>query len=161
MRTKTIILLLVLFVIVIASCIVKGYHDQQIKQDEEKTRMATREKASKEGFELIGSNYPNSVTNQILSNDYPVKQNPGIQENASYSTIWKESADSGQGLGSYKQTTNNKKYWRNPSNGSCIPVGLCNGIYGDKQLEIPDPPCQPPVLSSSKAVRVNYYNYFL
>ena len=52
---------------------------------------------------------------------------------------------------------NNIRYWRRPTNGSCIPPELCSGFYEDTPVNftknIPAP--------SDTTPRVNYYNAIL
>ena len=39
-------------------------------------------------------------------------------------------------MSSFKQTTNNKKNWNKPDNGSCINSDFCNNIYKEKIFNI-------------------------
>lgn len=158
MKTRTILLGVALLAVVLVCSGLKGYYDKKEEIEHQKVVDSMKEipEDNKEGFATLGAE-----SAVLLSGDYPQKQDPGYQHGASYSVLWHEGADSTKGLGSYEQTTNNRKYWKNPSDGTCSPPGLCNGLYGEKQLEEHKPPCQPPRLKPSKAVRVNYYNYFL
>ena len=85
-----------------------------------------------EGFQLLNpATYPCSVDNPKLYGDYPVKKQPGATD-LEYSNIWTEYPTFQ--VGSYEQVTNNKRYWNNPNNGTCIRADMCNGIYDDKTL---------------------------
>ena len=109
-----------------------------------------------EGFQLLNpSSFPCGTDNPSLYGDYPVKKKPQATE-LEYSDIWKEYPTTQ--VGSYDQTTNNKKYWENPNNGTCIRADMCNGIYNDKTLDIPS---QPPMLKFGEGIRVNYYDSHL
>ena len=110
-------------------------------------------KQKPEGFQLLNpATYPCSVNNPKLYGDYPVKKNPGATD-LEYSNIWTEYPT--YQVGSYEQVTNNKRYWNNPNNGTCIRADMCNGIYDDKTLDIPP---QPPMLKFGEGIRVNYYD---
>jgi len=132
MKNNLVILSAILIIIVIASSMVRS---------------------SAEGFSLLNPNsFPCSVEQPNLYGDYPVKKNPAVTD-LEYSKIWKEYPIAQ--VGSYDQTTNNIRYWKNPNNGSCIRAEMCNGIYNDKTLDIPSP---PPMLKFGQGVRVNYYD---
>lgn len=106
-----------------------------------------------EGFQLLNpATFPCSVEKPNLYGDYPVKKNPHSTD-LGYSDIWKEYPIFQ--VGSYEQVTNNKRYWNNPNNGTCIRADMCNGIYNDKTLDIPP---SPPMLEFGQGIRVNYYD---
>ena len=90
-------------------------------------------KPSEEGFQLLDpARFPCSIEKPNLYGDYPVKKDPHLT-NLSYSDIWTEYPS--VQVGSYEQVTNNKKYWDNPNNGTCVRADMCNGIYNNKTLE--------------------------
>jgi len=59
-------------------------------------------------------------------------------------------------LGSYCQTTNNKKEWATPCNGTTPLPELCGGLYKKRKIQRP-PPISAPPLSPQTGVRVNFY----
>lgn len=106
-----------------------------------------------EGFNLLNpSTFPCGIDNPILYGDYPVKKKVGITK-LENSDIWKDYPI--KEVGSYEQTTNNVRYWKNPNNGTCTRAELCNSIYDNKTLDIPPP---PPILKFGQGTRVNYYD---
>ena len=110
-------------------------------------------KPKPEGFQLLNpASFPCSTEKPNLYGDYPVKKKPHVTE-LEYADIWTEYPTTQ--VGSYDQVTNNKKYWKNPNNGTCIRADMCNGIYNDKTLDIPP---QPPMLKFGEGIRVNYYD---
>ena len=66
-------------------------------------------------------NYPKSV-NVPLLDDYPLIGKNEISYN-NYSDDWKSNQSSS--LASYKQTTNNYKFFNNPDNGLCTGAEFC------------------------------------
>lgn len=52
--------------------------------------------------------------------------------------------------------SNNTKYWRQPSNGSCQPPGVCGAFYDNLDIEIEKIPSPPP-MSDVVNPRVNFY----
>ena len=52
--------------------------------------------------------------------------------------------------------SNNILKWRSPSNGTCIPAGVCGNFYGDKPVKYKNEPCKPPMYSETNP-RVNFY----
>ncbi len=100
---------------------------------------------------LNPDNYPIGDNQPLLVNDYPVKPNANVTRDQS-STIWKEYPVYAN---SYKQTTNNKRYWSTPDNGLCSPAEFCGALYKPKEINPePLPPILPPYSSNN---RVNYY----
>jgi len=97
-------------------------------------------------------NYPNAVDTAILD-DYPlIGKNKLSDLNASQ--IWKYYPV--LPLGSYKQITNNLRYYKNPDDGKCTAPDFCGALYHDaphKDNEIkPLPPAE-----EGTGARVNYY----
>ena len=149
MKSKTILFLVGLFVVVIFCSYMKSLETPQTLAGELK----------KESFQTLGHDaYPSSLETPLLKNDFPLKNPPQFQVDNTYSMLWKEDPDAV--LGSYAQVTNNVKYRLDPNNGSCVPAGMCNSFYNKKKPTQHNPPCSPPKLSEDKGVRVNYYNYF-
>ena len=107
-----------------------------------------------ETFEPLKHGNSPCVTEQpILYGDYPVKKNPMVS-NLGSQQLWKYYPVNP--VGSYKQETNNIRYWTTPNNGTCSPGIFCGGLYDEKKLDIPNPPSAPPV--DNNDIRVNYYN---
>ena len=107
-----------------------------------------------EGFEPINpGNVPCVSEQPILYGDYPVKKDPMVS-NLGSQQLWKFYPTFP--VGSYKQETNNIKYWPTPNNGTCSPAIFCGALYNDKKFNIPPPPGPPPV--DNNDIRVNYYN---
>lgn len=52
--------------------------------------------------------------------------------------------------------SNNTKYWRQPSNGTCQPPGICGSFYNNIDINIEKEPDMPP-MSDVKNPRVNFY----
>ena len=102
-----------------------------------------------EGF-LSSGDFPFSVDNPSLKNDYPVKKNPQLSTDTS-EIMSKEQPRTP--MSSYEQVTNNFRYWKNPNNGMCSPADFCNSIYNNKQIHVPTVPTP-----NDLSVRVNYYN---
>ena len=100
---------------------------------------------------LDPGSFPESVSEPILYEDYPVKKNPGIsmntyEDNYPYYPLFGSS---------YKQVTNNVRYWATPNNGKCSPAEFCVGIYDNKKIDTPKSPVIIPF--SSPVKRVNFY----
>jgi len=93
--------------------------------------------------------YPESDTKGLLFGDYKMKKNPGLSD-MSASTAWKLYPS--YAVGSYEQTTNNKRYWPTPCNGWTTPSDMCGGLYQKKSFDI-EAPKSPPW----GCLRVNYY----
>lgn len=97
--------------------------------------------------------YPRADTVPILSGDYKYSGHKNVS-NDSYNEIWwhypmfKE--------GSYKQITNNLRYWKNPDEGTCVRAEFCGALYKDQEnksnivLPLPEAEVTP-------GPRVNYY----
>jgi hypothetical protein len=69
--------------------------------------------------------FPISDTQPLLHGYYKVKQNTNVTKNNDYN-IWKEYPVYPS---SYKQETNNKRYWTTPDNGMCSPAEFCGTPY--------------------------------
>jgi len=95
--------------------------------------------------------FPKSV-NQVILNDYPLI-NKNETSNNNYNQIWWHYPVFK--LGSYKQITNNLKYYDNPDNGTCSPADFCGALYKNKKdtntnITLPLPPVQ-------QGLRVGYF----
>jgi len=95
--------------------------------------------------------FPKSV-NQAILNDYPLI-NKNETSNNNYNQIWWHYPVFK--LGSYKQVTNNLKYYDNPDNGTCVRADFCGALYKNKQdtksnITLPLPPVQ-------QGLRVGYF----
>lgn len=91
--------------------------------------------------------YPKAVNQPLLSDVYNVSKNPGY-DNKSSSDIYKNYPQ----FSSKHYSSNNIKYWRLPTNGKCIPSGMCSGLYDSTEPNIPLPPIAP-----IGNPRVNYF----
>ena len=95
--------------------------------------------------------FPKSV-NQAILNDYPLI-NKNDTSNNNYNQIWWHYPVFK--LGSYKQVTNNLKYYDNPDNGTCVRADFCGALYKNKKdtntnITLPLPPVQ-------QGLRVGYF----
>jgi hypothetical protein len=97
--------------------------------------------------------YPSSVDLPILSEVYPYSGSKTVSDD-SYPDIWWHYPV--LKTGSYKQITNNLRYYRNPDEGTCITADFCGALYKDKDnksnIIYPMPPVPP-----GPGPRVNYY----
>ena len=109
-------------------------------------------KKSKEGYHnLSPGSFPIDVDVPILHEVYPLKENMGVSDNtyemnSSYYPIFGSS---------YKQHTNNVRYWSTPNNGMCSPADFCGGLYNNKKIDVPQTPMSMSL--DSPDIRVNYY----
>ncbi len=120
-------------------------------------------------FSLEGFESYNLEKMDIISktNGYPLAENsPLIQD--SYKITGKNGVTKDQGskiwwhypifkVGSFKQLTNNLRYYKNPDIGNCMAAEFCGTLYKDNKnksnIVLPLPPVAP-----SNGVRVNYYS---
>jgi hypothetical protein len=110
----------------------------------------------KEGFNTGIILNPGLFTESIdkpLLNDYPLTNRKGVSNNSS-ETIWKSYPVFS--LGSFKQLTNNLRYWKNPDDGKCSRAEFCGTLYKNKQVKSniikPLPPSE-----QGDGARVGYY----
>lgn len=76
--------------------------------------------SSKEGFMF----HPYSRPNELNVGFYDVFIKPTLNDlNASTTS---ENKRVKTDMSTYKQETNNKRYWKQPDNGSCTPVDICD-----------------------------------
>ena len=109
-------------------------------------------KYNKNGFSNLGP-YPQSVDLPILMGDYPYTDRKTVS-NDSYNDIWWYRPIFR--LGSFKQLTNNLRYYRNPDDGTCITAEFCGALYKDKNTKTNIIMPMPPV-PNGQGPRVNYY----
>ena len=94
---------------------------------------------SKEEFESRMSNdmllrpgkYPESQNTPLLHGYYNIKENTNVTKNNNYN-IWEEYPVY---KNSYKQETNNKRYWSTPDNGTCTPAEFCGTPYRNTNIK--------------------------
>jgi hypothetical protein len=91
----------------------------------------------------------------LLNNDYPLTKHQNITDNQA-SDIWKYEPEFK--LSSFKQITNNLKYFRNPDIGNCSPEEFCGSLYKDKDHPVNTAQWLKPVSTLPYEIRVNYYN---
>jgi hypothetical protein len=97
--------------------------------------------------------YPSSLTNYYLQDSYPLRTPPGLSNNSASDMWWhyptfKE--------GSYKQITNNLKYFKNPDIGRCTAPDMCGTIYRNKKNKSNYIKSLPPI-NPSCGTRVGYF----
>ena len=92
--------------------------------------------------------YPQSDMQGIL-NQYQMRSKPELSSMtyAKESLLYPISP-----VGSYKQTTNNKRYWSSPCNGLTTPPDMCGGLYKPRHCD--HAPVVPP---SKHCNRVNFF----
>jgi len=76
--------------------------------------------------------YPNKQENPLLVGYYNIKDNTNVTKNNNYN-IWEEYPVYEN---SYKQETNNKKYWSTPDNGLCSPAEFCGTPYSPTNIKV-------------------------
>lgn len=110
----------------------------------------------KEGFKTNIILNPGLFTESIdkpLLNDYPLTNRKGVSNNSSETIWWDYPVFS---LGSFKQLTNNLRYWKNPDDGKCTRAEFCGTLYNNKHVisnELyPLPPAQ-----EGEGARIGYY----
>ena len=102
-------------------------------------------------YSSLGSgygSYPSSLTNFLLEDSFPIRQNPGV--------LKKDGLEQARNMwwrkpvfkeGSYSQITNNIRYFDNPDIGNCVAEDLCGTIYKNRKVSsnyvTPLPPINP------------------
>lgn len=72
-----------------------------------------------------------TMNQPLLYDSYrPNYRHNGVSANT-YNDIWWHYPSFG--VGSYKQTTNNLKYFKNPDEGTCVGAEFCGAFYKDKR----------------------------
>jgi hypothetical protein len=112
-----ILIILVVFLVMVFIGTVKVYHTETFAPN-----MNNNNK-----FEP--GEFPISVTQPLLYEDYEVKKNTNVTKN-NESTVWREYPVYPS---SYKQETNNKEYWTSPDDGTCLPAEFCGTPYEKTQ----------------------------
>jgi hypothetical protein len=97
--------------------------------------------------------FPKSVKQAIL-NDYPLINKNETSTN-NYNQIWWHYPVFK--LGSYKQVTNNLKYYDNPDNGTCSPADFCGALYKNKKDTTTNITLQLLPVQDGPGVRVGYF----
>ena len=113
----------------------------------------------KENYTNLGvGNYPTSETDVLLEDSFPLLGKNGVSNNSS-SDSWWHYPD--LPINSYKQITNNLRYYDNPDEGTCIRAEFCNAIYDNKKVKsdyiYPLHPVSAPNNKNGLSARVNYY----
>jgi hypothetical protein len=91
--------------------------------------------------------YPSSVTRPLLYGVYDMAKHPKYDENSASDIYVNEPQYPAKHCG-----TNNVRYWNRPTNGKCVPSGMCMSLYDNTPQSIP-----PPLLPPNGIPRVNYY----
>jgi len=94
--------------------------------------------------------YPQSVQRGLLYPAYQMKNNPRGLSNLNMEKAYKLYPT--HVVGSYAQTTNNKRYWKTPCNGKTTPPNMCGGLYENKHYKQ-----QSVVPPRNFCRRVNYF----
>lgn len=102
-------------------------------------------------YMLMPAKYPVSVNEPLLYGDYNVKSNTNVTKNNNYN-IWK---DYPVYTSSYKQETNNKRYWSTPDNGMCSPAEFCGTPYSPTKVKIDK--VSPGIPIGAPVTRVNWW----
>jgi hypothetical protein len=97
--------------------------------------------------------FPNSQTEILVQDTYPVIGKNEISSNTSNDIWWHYPIFE---LGSYKQITNNIKYPNNPDEGTCMPASMCGALYHKKSLGTNKIEPLPPI-SPDCGTRVGYF----
>ena len=103
-------------------------------------------------YRLEPGAYPVTDDKPILYGEYNVKQNTNVTKNNNYN-IWK---DYPVYPSSYKQQTNNKRYWSTPDNGTCSPAEFCGTPYSPTNIKIDKVTPGLPI-GASGVTRVNWW----
>jgi hypothetical protein len=107
-----------------------------------------------EGFvNLLPGNFPKSLDNVILNTFPQIRKN--VTSDNNYSDIWFNY--SVFPVGSFKQITNNIRYYDNPDDGTCVRADFCGAVYYNKKdtksnVVLPLPPAQ-----EGSGARVGYF----
>jgi hypothetical protein len=98
---------------------------------------------------------PESETNVLVQDSYPITGINGISNNGASDIWWWYPALK---IGSYKQITNNIRYPYRPSDGRCTPASMCGALYkkNDNFIGKNDVKQLPPV--GNCGTRVGYFN---
>lgn len=109
----------------------------------------------KENYTNLGvGNYPTSENDVLLQDSFPITGKNGVSTNSSSTNWWHYPK---LPLSSYKQITNNLKYYNNPDNGSSTPPEFSGALYKEYQIKKNLNDTLPPVEQTCGS-RINYYN---
>ena len=97
---------------------------------------------------------PSSEINALVQQTYPITGRNGISNNGAANIWWHYPIFS---AGSYKQLTNNLRYWRNPDEGTCIRADFCGAMYHDKKNTKSNEVFPLPPAEEGPGARVGYY----
>ena len=101
--------------------------------------------------QLMPGVYPISDTAPLLVGEYKVKKNTNVTKNNNYN-IWKQLPVYPS---SYKQQTNNVRYWATPDNGTCSPAEFCGTPYEKTKIKKDIPTKGIPM--GAEVIRVNWW----
>jgi hypothetical protein len=161
--SKIVIILLALFFIYLAFRVLIGLYyikkDLNYLNSNLNTNNNTKEGYSNYNLDSLNpGKYPLSQDKPLLNKDYPLTGRKTVS-NKSYNDIWWEYPIFKEG--SYKQITNNLRYYDNPDEGTCIRAEFCNTLYKNKKVKsnyiLPLPPVSAPNKKNGESARVNYY----
>jgi hypothetical protein len=94
-----------------------------------------------------------NTNTDILLDDYP-HINKNKTSNDNYFQIWWQYPIFK--LGSFKQITNNLRYWKNPDQGTCERADMCGALYHDRKHKSNIVKVLPEA-KEGKGARVGYY----
>lgn len=111
----------------------------------------------KEGFTYKLENAIGNVSDpQLLVQDtYPATGRQELSKKSAKDVWWLYPVFT---LGSYKQITNNIRYPRNPDNGTCSPISMCDVLYENKYLGNNTVSPLKPLTYADGKTRVGYFH---
>jgi hypothetical protein len=98
--------------------------------------------------------YPASLSTFFLQDLFPIRPKPGVLDSETASKMWWHYPTFKEG--SYRQITNNLKYYNNPDIGRCTPPDLCGTIYRTRKNPSNIVKPLPPV-NAKNGTRVGYF----
>ena len=102
----------------------------------------------------INNKYPLTENNVLVQDYYKISGKNGVSRDQGSKIWWHYPIFK---VGSYKQITNNLRYYKNPDTGVCMAADFCGTLYKDTKNKSNIITQLPPVEPSNK-VRVNYYS---
>jgi hypothetical protein len=99
--------------------------------------------------------YPKEDYQALIQDSYPITGTYGVSDQQGSKMWWHYPIFK---VGSYKQLTNNLRYYNNPDDGQCMAAEMCNTMYKSKRNKSNIIKPLPPVPVDTNGVRVNYYN---
>ena len=133
------LIILVVFLVLIFIGAIKVYHTETFTPNMNNNN------------QLAPGKFPISDTQPLLYGSYNVKKNTNVTKNNDYN-IWKQYPVYPS---SYKQETNNKRYWTTPDNGTCSPAEFCGTPY--EKTEQKKDIVTNPIPIDSKVTRINWW----